>query len=126
MYTPVYFKQSEFARCNPPCKLSDMSEDLMRKLDEARALCDLPFIVNSAYRSKEYERSRGRKGTSSHCKGMAVDLMCASSHLRQLMVSALIHVGFKRLGVYPTFIHADLDPDKVSAIWLNNLDITRG
>mgnify|MGYP003678992235 CR=1 FL=1 len=31
---------------------------------------------------------------------------------------ALINVGFTRLGISATFIHADNDPDKADAIWL--------
>lgn len=126
MYTPKHFDENEFAKCVPPCKLADIDERLLRKLDEARKFCKFPFIVNSAYRSKAYEISRGRKGTSSHCKGLAMDLRCGSSHVRQEMITALCKVGFRRIGIYPTFIHVDLDDDKVSAFWLDQADICRG
>lgn len=126
MYTPRFFKDSEFRRCNPPCRLADIDEGLLYKLDQAREICDFPFIVNSAYRTVDHELSHGRKGTSSHTKGLAVDLKCGSSHIRLKMVSALLQVGFHRIGVYPTFIHADIDEDKVSAMWLDNQDVTRG
>lgn len=126
MYTPKYFKQEEFARCTPSCKLSDLSPALIWRLDQAREIAGVPFIVNSAFRSIEYEKSKGRKGTSSHCKGYAVDLSCKSSYIREKMLSALIVSGFRRIGIYPTFIHVDIDPDKVSAVWLSDKDVTYG
>lgn len=126
MYTPKYFKESEFTRCTPACKLSDMDEVLLWQLDKARDLAGVPFVINSAYRSESYEKSKGRNGTSSHCKGYAVDLRCKSSHIRSKMLCALVEAGFKRIGIYPTFLHVDVDPYKVSAIWLSEKDITNG
>lgn len=126
MYNPCYFAESEFARCTPPCKLSDLSDDLLRMLDDARTLSGIPFVVNSGYRSVSYEKSKGRKGTSSHCKGLAVDLRCASSFVRQKMLNSLIKVGFRRIGIYPTFIHVDIDDSKVSAVWLKQTDVCFG
>lgn len=126
MYAPRFFKESEFRKCKPACEISDMNEEFLRKLDEARTLARTPFILNSAYRSMDYEKSKGRSGTSSHCKGVAVDLSCKSSHVRMRIVSALISVGFRRIGVYPTFIHVDMDEDKITTMWLSSSDITRG
>lgn len=126
MYQPRFFKEKEFTRCTPPCKLTDLDEAFLYKLDEARDLCDFPFIVNSAYRSKAYELSKGRKGTSSHCKGLAMDIACGSSHVREAILSALIRVGFRRIGIYPTFIHVDADEDKISAVWLDQTDVCGG
>lgn len=126
MYQPKYFVNDEFARCKPSCELSDMSERLMQMLDDAREICNFPFYVNSAYRSQAYELTKGRKGTSSHCKGLAVDLCCGSSFVRGKMLSALIKVGFTRIGIYPTFLHVDIDDSKINAIWINSNDVTRG
>lgn len=126
MYVPRFFKESEFRKCKPACDISDMKEDFLRKLDEARELARTPFIITSAFRSVDYEKSKGRKGTSSHCKGLAVDLLCKSSHVRMKIVSSLISVGFRRIGVYPTFIHVDMDEDKITTMWLSSSDITRG
>lgn len=125
-YRPKFFEEVEFARCTPPCELSDMDERLIRKLDEAREIAKFPFVLNSAYRSVQYEKSKGRNGTSSHTKGLAVDLSCGSSFVRFHMLNALIKVGFRRIGVYPTFLHVDLDEEKVSAVWVDKNSICRG
>lgn len=112
-----YFKPEEFAACEPSCSLADMDEDFMSRLDDARAICAIPFSLNSAYRSVEYERRRGRTGTSSHCKGLAVDISCITSVCRLKMVVSLLAVGFRRIGIYPTFIHVDADPSKPASMW---------
>lgn len=113
-----YFSENEFKRAEPACSLSDMDEKLIECLDYARALCGFPFIINSAYRSKSYEVSVGRTGTSSHCKGLAVDLRCDSDFKRLDMVKNLLRAGFRRIGIGKTFIHADIDSNKPDCIWL--------
>lgn len=95
-----------------------MKEELIERLDYARALAGFPFIINSAYRCRSYEISMGRSGTSSHCKGLAVDLRCDSDYKRLIMVQNLLRAGFRRIGIAKTFIHADLDKDKSPCIWL--------
>lgn len=107
-----FFSESEFTRCNPPCKLSDMSESLMNKLDTARALAGVPFIINSAFRERDYELSQGRSGTSFHTKGMAVDIKAKSSTIRYRIIGALIASGFTGIGIYKNFIHADIRDNK--------------
>lgn len=113
-----HFAEVEFTRCNPPCKLSDMQESFMNRLETARIIAGIPFVLNSAYRTREYEISRGRAGGSSHCKGRAVDISCIGTRNRQIMVSALIKAGFTRIGIAKTFIHVDYDTDKTDALWL--------
>lgn len=117
-----FFKAAEFRRCTPRCAIDDMNPEFLRKLDSARELARTPFKLNSAFRSKEYELSKGRSGTSSHTKGVAVDIYCRSSRLRMRIVSSLVSVGFRRIGVYPTFIHVDDDDAKVAALWLTDND----
>lgn len=112
-----YFKESEFKNANPSCSLDDMDPYFMKKLDDARSICSVPFIVSSAFRSVEHEIKSGRSGTSSHCKGLAIDLICASGDCRLKMLIALLAVGFRRIGVYSNFLHVDSDTSKPSSIW---------
>ena len=112
-----HFKPEEFQWCKPACKIDDMDEDFMRKLDDARSICSYKFVLNSAYRSPEYEIQHGRSGTSSHCKGLAVDISCLTSQCRLKMLLALLSVGFRRIGIYPSFLHVDSDISKPASIW---------
>lgn len=114
-----YFAPSEFTRCTPPCSESDLDPDFVRRLDALRDMAGIPIVLNSAYRSPDYERQKGRKGTSSHCFGHAVDVRCASSVERYKIVSCAVTVGFRRIGIGSMFIHLDDMPGYPSpCIWL--------
>ena len=118
MIVAKYFNESEFRKCTPSCSLQDMDARLIGKLDLAREKAGIPFVLNSAYRSVAWEKGRGRTGTSSHCKGMAVDIRCNSYYNRWKVVRGLMEAGFTRIGIGKTYVHADCDPDKTqNVIW---------
>lgn len=117
-YHPKYFKEEEFKRATPSCSLSDMSDAFMIGLDNLRVAAGIPLVISSAYRSPEHEQSKGRSGTSSHCKGIAVDIRCNTSSNRLKIVKAALDVGFVRIGIHPNFIHIDADWLKPACIWL--------
>jgi|TARA_R110000737_G_scaffold65044_1_gene92855 uncharacterized protein YcbK (DUF882 family) len=102
-----YFKNNE----------DNMDVNFLAKLDEAREYAGIPFIINSAYRSPSHPESI-KNLTSSHIKGLAVDIKAKDSITRFKIVEALIAVGFNRIGIAGTFIHVDLDFDKSqNVIW---------
>ena len=102
-----YFKKIE----------ENMDVDFLAKLDEAREYANIPFIINSAYRSPTHPESI-KNPTSSHIKGLAVDISVKDSRTRFLVLDALMVVGFSRIGIASTFIHVDLDLDKSqNVIW---------
>lgn len=117
-----YFKPEEFERANPSCSIDDMDEEFMLRLDDARAICSVPFIISSAYRTKEYELAHGRhldgKGSHSTLPCVAVDILCSTASDRLKIVLALLAVGFRRIGLYTGFIHIDADTSKPACIWL--------
>ena len=63
-----HFTETEFERCFPVCSLADMDQVFIDKLDSARKLADVPFILNCAYRSSSWDKSRGRSGSGYHTK----------------------------------------------------------
>jgi len=102
-----YFKKIE----------DNMNVDFLAKLDEAREYANIPFIINSAYRSPEHPLSI-KNPSSSHIKGLAVDISAKDSIDRFLILDALLAVGFSRIGVSDTFIHVDSDIDKAqNVVW---------
>ena len=113
-----YFDFRDFDNCTPKCNINQMNEDFMIKLDCAREIAGIPFVLNSAYRTVEWEKAKGRSGTSSHTIGCAADIKCNNSSDRLKIVSALIEIGFKRIGIYNSFIHVDNDPYKTDCIFL--------
>lgn len=113
-----FFKQKDFDRCTPPCDISQMHVPTMEKFDRARQMAGIPFIVNSAFRSVAWEKSRGRNGLSAHCEGRAMDIRAVDGRQRYLIITALLKAGFTRIGVASTYVHADDDEDKPpEVIW---------
>ena len=102
-----WFKEEEFKRASPSCSLSDMDEDFMKQLDECRDFAGIPFVINSAYRSVQYEKRKGRSGTSQHCFGRAVDIRCVTNADRYRILASLLVAGFRRIGIGDNFIHVD-------------------
>lgn len=113
-----YFSENEFMRAVPACRIEKMDVKFMNRLDRARHLAGCPFVILSAYRNEAWEKVMGRSGTSSHCKGVAVDIRCNSSVDRLKIVNALLKVRFKRIGIYDSFIHVDADEDKIDCLFL--------
>lgn len=111
-----YFSPNEFRNCIPKCEKDQMDKCFLERLNKARRIAGLPFVLNSAFRSSEYDMQKGRTGNSYHCKGRAVDIKCLDSSKRAVIVSALIQAGFRGIGVANTFIHVDDRPLK--CMWL--------
>lgn len=103
-----YFKDEEFGRCAPPCSIDDMEQSFMDVLDELRERAGIPLVLNSAYRSRDYELTKGRSGNSSHTHGLAVDIRCATSQNRMKIIRAALEMGVARIGVAGTYVHVDI------------------
>lgn len=104
----------------PRCELSDLDPRLIEIGNKVYEKA--PFVVNCAYRSREYDLSKGRSGASSHCKGLALDIKTIDHRQRLALVQALLDAGVRRIGIAKTFIHFDIDPDKMPSLWLYHPD----
>ena len=51
------FNEIEFQMATPSCSLKQMSESFMNRLQTARDIAGIPFRINSAFRSEQYELS---------------------------------------------------------------------
>lgn len=122
MKTSKFFKPYEFIRCVPSCKIEQISQNLLDRLDAARELAQIPFVITSAYRPAAYELSKGRNGYSSHCKGLAVDIRCSDSSSRLIILQSLLSAGFVRIGIYSKHIHVDIDSSKPPCIYLGSYE----
>lgn len=99
----------DISSCIPKFDLEKMDKPFWQKVCALRdgLSASLYLKINSAYRSKNHEYSRGRSGNSQHCLGRAVDISCCSNSARWLIVSKAIELNFHRILIYPTFIHLD-------------------
>ena len=102
-----YFSEAEFAKATPSCSLSQMDDWFMQRLDKVRELAKVPMIVNSAFRSPQWEREHCRSGNSAHTYGMAVDIHCTDNYMRFRILCAAFEVGINRIGIGKNFIHLD-------------------
>ena len=118
-----YFNYTEFDSPDELGSGKNMSPKILEMLDIAREKYDKPIKITSGYRTQAYNedlKARGYKASknSSHLKGLAVDIHCNNSKDRFELVDILLDVGFNRIGIANTFIHADIDEDKPAhLIW---------
>lgn len=114
-----YFHASEFTRCVPPCKKSDMNPDTIARLNRMREIAGIPLVLNCAYRSPAHDRAKGRSGAGAHTTGRAVDIRCYNPATRYKIITAAIAAGFTRIGVAHTFVHVDDSPNHAQGVvWL--------
>ena len=110
------FTMDEF-RCKC-CGSLAMSGEFLKRLDRARTIAKIPFVIVSGYRCSKHNQAIGSKPTSSHLSGLAADIACTSDTDRYRIIISCIAVGIKRIGIYRSFLHVDLDPKKSSrCIW---------
>lgn len=114
-----YFSQRDFTNAVPSCDIEDMDSELLDMIDGARHISGIPYIVLSAYRTYQHELNRGRDGTSSHTKGLAIDIQARTPREKFLVLKGVIIAGFTRVFVYDWGIHVDIDKDKVQEWYLN-------
>ncbi len=122
--------QADFDSPDEPGSRSNMSSFFLEMLNHARGLSEIPFSINSGYRTPEHNRSVGGVSNSSHTRGWAADISCVGSARRAKMIIAMVilslYSGLKRLrapviriGIAKTYLHWDLDPTQPSPrIWL--------
>ena len=115
-----HFSKEEFD-CQCGCGNGDIviSENLVFQLECVRIHYGKPMRINSGIRCLSHNRKIGSRDTSSHIKGLAVDISCGDMRTRLELVKKLLRDGeFERIGFHKDFIHVDVDYDKPKGIFL--------
>jgi uncharacterized protein YcbK (DUF882 family) len=115
-----HFSKEEFD-CQCGCGNGDIviSENLVFELECVRIHYGKPMRINSGIRCLSHNRKIGSRDTSSHIKGLAVDIGCRDMGTRLILVKHLLRDGeFTRIGFHREFIHVDVDYDKPKGIFL--------
>ena len=107
-----FFKSTEFDSPDVPGSGKNMNHSTLLMLCEARKIADVPFKINSGYRTEAHNEKVGGVSNSAHLKGYAIDIATPNGKHQEKIVRALRQAGFKRFGVYTNFVHADNDPNK--------------
>ena len=118
-----HFKITEFASPDDPTSGFKMNKNFVELLDQARSIANCPFRVSSGYRTPSHNKKVGGRVGSSHCKGLAVDLVYKNNNELYLILNALMKVGMCRFGISfkSKFLHVDMDISKVqNTIWTYN------
>lgn len=106
----LYFKESEIIGLKP---------ELVAMLDKARDIAGVPFKLNSTVRTVAENKKAGGVEDSAHLTGEACDIACTDSASRYKIVTALLKVGFIRIGIADTFVHCDISKTHPqNNIWL--------
>tara|TARA_R110000823_G_scaffold17068_5_gene54312 strand:+ start:525 stop:944 length:420 start_codon:yes stop_codon:yes gene_type:complete len=115
-----HFKSDEFDSPDDIGSGTNMCPKFLIKLDAARELANIPFKINSGYRTPAHNKKVGGVKSSSHmnipCN--AVDISVKDSKSRFIIIQSLLAQGIKRIGIGRGFIHIDTDCNKVqNLIW---------
>lgn len=107
-----YFSPSQFDSPDEPGNGVNMQYEHIKLLYSARIEAGVPFIISSGIRTSAQNRKIGGKALSSHLTGWASDIHINGKRDRYIKVVALLKVGFNRLEIMDTWIHADNNPEK--------------
>ena len=111
-----YFNYEEFDSPDVQGSGQLMSNEIISMLDVVRKKYGKAIDINSGFRTPKHNAKVGGKVTSSHLKGLAVDISCKNSTDRFKLEGILREVGFTRIGMGSTFIHVDIDKEKTQKV----------
>lgn len=97
--------------------IENLQPGTVSALRQTQSMFGAPLIINSGYRSPEYNRQVGGAPNSQHIKGKAVDIDTSYMNEEQKakLLSSALASGFTSVGFYPRFMHFDTRPN--AATW---------
>lgn len=95
---------------------SKLDKKLQNMCNVFNSAIDIDVVCTSGFRTPEENAKVGGVASSSHLKGLAIDLACTDSINRYKIVFTALASGFKRIGIGKTHVHLDIDPDKPQPI----------
>lgn len=111
------FTLSEFDSRDALGSGKKMNKEFLLLLSNIRKELGRAMIINSGYRTKSHNEKVGGSPNSSHIKGLAVDVHVPDNQFRLELVRLALKHGIRRIGIYKTFVHLDVDSDKVQSMW---------
>lgn len=108
----------EEVKCNCGCGYGSIRHELLYRLEVARCLAMVPFIIRSWCRCDVWNKEIGGSVGSSHVLGLAVDIEAIDPNVMLRILFSLVCAGFNRIGIGKDFIHVDCDAAKTpNIIW---------
>ena len=100
------FALSEFA-CKDGSENITVDYQLIDLLQQLRDILGKSIRITSGYRTVTYNKECGGIPTSHHLTGKAADIKVSGMTPLEL-AKAADRIGFKGIGIYPTFTHVDV------------------
>lgn len=100
------FKLKEF-QCKDGNFQVRLDSRLLKKLQELRDQVARPLIIDSGYRTREYNKKLGGSPNSQHLLGRAADIRIPPLSPEEVARIAET-IGFGGIGIYKTFVHVDV------------------
>lgn len=113
-----HFTPEEFDCPGEPGTGLGMDYDFMRRLDFAREIAGVPFVVTSGYRSEAHNESVGGRPLSAHLKGKAGDIATPTASVRYHVLRGAYLAGFRRIEIAPRHVHLDSMEDPAHPVEL--------
>lgn len=103
----TYFTQEEVS-CNCGCGQMKIHRALLERLNAARVIAGVPFIITSWNRCPAYNKRRDGADNSLHLSGNAVDIKIPNSEHGAKIVKAIFSAGFPYIRFYRYHVHVDI------------------
>ena len=116
---PSNFKLKEFS-CHDGSDLVKIDSDLVIFLQEIRNIYSRPVVINSAYRTPEYNKKIGGASRSQHIYGKAADI-CINGIQPIEIAKTAEKLGFMGIGLYDWGCH--VDTRKTKSFWKTDKQI---
>lgn len=119
-----HFEAKEFA-CKDGSNSLLLDKDILPILERFREYVEAPVTINSAYRTKSWNKVQGGASNSYHLYGRAFDIPFKSSYKYLTSVDMMCKffntLGLKGIIKYSSFVHIDTRTSKYHADNKNNL-----
>lgn len=113
-----HFEAKEFA-CKDGSNSLLLDKDILPILERFREYVETPVTINSAYRTKSWNKVQGGASNSYHLYGRAFDIPFKSSYKYLTSVNKMCDffntLGLKGIIKYSTFVHIDTRTSKYHA-----------
>lgn len=117
-YISPHFTEEEFA-CRCGCRRFAIDFDLILRLEKARDIAGISFVVRSGCRCPSWNIHENGKPNSAHLTDVdngercqAVDIATVTDRGRYSVINGLLAAGFSRIGIGAGYVHTDIDPKK--------------
>lgn len=96
---------------DPAIDFDKVDPAALDKLEKARVLAGVPFVITSTYRTPEHSLEVGGLNNDAHTEdpNSAFDIKCPDHSIRARIIYALVQAGFRRVGINEKNGHVHVD-----------------